>query len=73
METPYKTLYHVFTDGQDAFYGEDDLNAASALFDKWASEDGNARLYREDYLTESDYDNDFAEELCLESAGMFPC
>jgi hypothetical protein len=60
------TTYHVFSDGRDEFLS--DYAEAVRLFETWAAEHGNVRLYQDD----SDEDGETVDENCLRAVGDFP-
>jgi len=62
-----ETQYHVFTHGQDEWFGEDELVEAKKLYHEWAQEHGSARLYVETYI-----DEELDNEDCLMSVGAYP-
>jgi len=72
-ETPYKVLYHVFTDNLDEWYSEAEIKQAEAQYEEWVKEYGNVRLYEETYETGEDYKNAInVREECLMSSGDYP-
>jgi hypothetical protein len=64
-----RILYHVFTNGRDAY--EDDYTAARALFRRMKDERGCARLYRQTWDLDLNPDEPLEEE-CLLTSGGFP-
>lgn len=61
--------WHVFSDARDEWFTLEQENLALDLFETWAVEFGNARLYLEIYDKATD---EMIDEECWQSVGDFP-
>lgn len=68
--TPYKIVYHIFTDRRDEW--TENYKEAKAIYDRWVAEFDCARLYKDIYAIKEEFEYGDGEEDCILSYGAFP-